>query len=190
MAKKRKKDIDNHLPYAANFIAAMAAAHASPQVIFKSLGKQEKIYGEISKEASWIYRDTTVLGFDLITALKNASLRSPSEKFQDFLNGLIGTLTAGGDLKVYFSSRAEYYMRESRREQREYIESLGLLGESYLVVAVAMPLLLLIMMAIMSWVGGGGFVVTPAIMGLIIFLVLPIIHLAFGFVIYISSPKI
>ncbi|MEW6069649.1 MAG: type II secretion system F family protein, partial [Candidatus Thermoplasmatota archaeon] len=142
-AKKRKKDIDSHLPYAANFIAAMAVAHATPQTIFKSLGKQEETYGEISKEASWIYRDTTALGFDLITALKNASLRSPSEKLQDFINGTIGTLTAGGDLKTYFISRAEYYMREGRREQREFVETLGLLGESYLVVAVAMPLLLL-----------------------------------------------
>ncbi|MDI6887259.1 MAG: type II secretion system F family protein [Candidatus Thermoplasmatota archaeon] len=187
-AKKRKRDIDRRLPYAANFIAAMASAHAAPQTIFRSLGKQEEIYGEISKEASWIYRDTTALGVDLISALKNASLRSPSEKFRDFINGTIGTLTAGGDLKTYFISRAEYYMREGRREQRDFIETLGILGESYLVVAVATPLLLLIMMVVMSWVGGGGFEFSPGIMALIIFILLPVIHLAYAYIIWSASP--
>ncbi len=189
-AKAREKDINTHLPYAVNFIGAMAAAHAQPQAIFKSLGKQKEIYGAVSEEAGWIYRDTTALGMDLITALKNAVDRSPSEKFRDFLQGMIGTLTAGGDLKTYFMSRSEYYMRENRREQKDFIDALGILGESYLVVAVSMPLLLMIMMVIMSWVGGGGAVFSPMMMALVVFLMLPAIHAGFAFVIWISSPKI
>ena len=43
-AKARGKQIDLHLPYALNFIAAMSAAGVTPTEIFKSLSKQ-RIYG-------------------------------------------------------------------------------------------------------------------------------------------------
>ena len=187
--KARKKDIDNHIPYAANFITAMASAHATPQAIFKSLGKQERTYGEVSKEAAWIYRDMTALGCDLITAIKRAIERSPSEKFQEFLQGIIGTLTAGGQLKTYLSGRAEHYMRENRREQKDIIESLGVLAESYIVVGVAMPLFLIIMLVVMSWVGGMA-ALSSIMFILVVFLVLPIIHVGYAGIIYMVTPKV
>jgi flagellar protein FlaJ len=188
LAKSRARDIDAHLPYAANFIAAMSAAHATPDVIFRSLGTQESIYGEVSKEAAWVYRDMRVLGMDLLTALKEAVARSPSAKYQDFLQGMIGTLTSGGELKSYFLNRAEHYMRENRREQRDFIETLGVLGESYMVVAVAAPLLIIIMMVVMSWIGGG--VPAQLLLPLIVFGVLPVIHLGYAVVIKLSAPKV
>ena len=43
-AKSRGKQIDLHLPFALNFIAAMSAAGVTPTEIFKSLSKQ-RIYG-------------------------------------------------------------------------------------------------------------------------------------------------
>ncbi|MDI6916269.1 MAG: type II secretion system F family protein [Thermoplasmatales archaeon] len=188
-AKTRKKDIDNHLPYAANFITAMAAAHATPQAIFKSLGKQGETYGEVSREAAWIYRDMTALGCDLITAIKRAIERSPSEKFQEFLQGIIGTLTAGGQLKNYLSGRAEFYMRENRREQRDLIESIGVLAESYIVVGVAMPLFLIIMLVVMSWVGGMA-ALSTIMLSLVVLLILPIIHVAYSCIIHMVTPKV
>jgi len=188
-AKTRKNNIDNHLPYATNFITAMAAAHATPQAIFKSLGKQEETYGEVSREAAWIYRDMTALGCDLITAIKRAIERSPSEKLQEFLQGIIGTLTAGGQLKNYLSIRAEYYMRENRREQRDLIESLGVLAESYIVVGVAMPLFLIIMLVVMSWVGGMA-ALSTIMLSLVVLLILPIIHVAYACIIHMVTPKV
>lgn len=188
-AKARKKDIDAHLPYATNFITAMASAHATPQVIFKSLGSQEKIYGEVSKEAAWIYRDMSALGCDLITAIKRAVERSPSEKFQEFLQGIIGTLTAGGQLKSYLSGRAEYYMRENRREQKDFMDGIGVLAESYIVVGVAMPLFLIIMLVVMSWVGGMA-ALSIMMFILVVFLILPVIHVAYAGLIYMMTPKV
>ena len=188
-AKARKKNIDARLPYATNFITAMAAAHATPQVIFKTLGMQEKIYGEVSKESAWIYRDMTTLGCDLITAIKRAVGRTPSEKFQEFLQGIIGTLTAGGELKAYLSGRAEYYMRENRREQKDLIEGIGVLAESYIVVGVAMPLFLIIMLVVMSWIGSTA-ALSSMMFIVVVFLVLPIIHVAYAGIIYMTTPKV
>ncbi len=91
-ANKRKKDIDAKLPYALNFIAAMATAGITPAEIFKSLAEQP-IYGEIHKEAAWIYRDIYMFNIDIITALRNAANRTPSIKFQEFLQGAITKIT-------------------------------------------------------------------------------------------------
>jgi flagellar protein FlaJ len=73
-ANARKKDIDVKLPYALNFIAAMSTAGILPSEIFKALAEQP-IYGEVHKEAAWIYRDIVVFNIDIITALRGASCR-------------------------------------------------------------------------------------------------------------------
>lgn len=189
-AGERRRDIDNYLPYAVNFIAAMAAANATPQMTFKSLGKQERIYGEVSREAKWIYEDMTLFGYDLISSLKRAVERSPSERFQEFLQGVIGTLTSGGNLRLYYLNRAEYYMRENRREQKDFLDALGIMAESYVVVAVAMPVFLMIILVITYWVSGGGFAMSDMMLNVIVYLMLPVLHVAYAITIYVMSPKI
>ena len=189
-AKARKRMIDTQLPYAVNFIAAMAAAHATPQKIFRSLALQEHIYGEVSKEALWIYRDMTISGADVITALKRGVERSPSMKFADFLQGVISSLTSGGDMKGYFMHRAEFYMRENRREQMDFLETLSFMAESYVVVAVAMPIFLMVIMVIMYWVSGAESEMSSTMLWLIIFGLLPITHAGYVIFIYLMTPKL
>jgi flagellar protein FlaJ len=190
IASARARKINAYLPYAANFTAAMAAANATPQKIFRSLAIQEAIYGEISIDAGRIYRDITLLGLDLITALKNAISRSPSMRYVDFLQGMVSTLQSGGSLKVYFGNKAETFMRENRREQESFLETLSFMAESYVVVAVAMPIFLMVILVIMYWVSGAGLQVGDLMLNLIIFVMLPIIHFGYIGAIYIITPEV
>ncbi len=183
----RRKDIDNRLPYALNYIAAMASAGVTPADIFQSLAEQP-IYGEVQEEAKWIHRDIKIFGMDIITALRRASKRSPSIKLQEFLQGAITTVTSGGKLKPYFLLKADQYMRENRRMQKDFLETLGILAESYVTVVVAGPLFLIVMLSIMSMVGSG-IETSKMMLYVITFLVLPICHLAFTLVIKSGSPK-
>ncbi len=189
-AKSRGADIDIYIPYAANFIAAMSAANATPQNIFKSLSTQGHIYGEISNEFKYIYRDMNLLGTDLLTALKRAVKRSPSTKFQEFVQGIIGTLTAGGDLKLYFLNRGEYYMVMNRREQSSFLETLAFIAESYVIVAVAMPMFLMIILVITYWISGSGFNVGDTLMYLVAFVMLPVTHLGYVGMVKLMTPKV
>ena len=75
-----------------SFISAMASADVNVDVIFKELSRQE-IYGEIKNEAEWITRDTELLGIDILTAISKAAQRTPSIKFQEFLQGVVTTST-------------------------------------------------------------------------------------------------
>jgi len=186
-ANRRKKDIDAKLPYALNFIAAMSTAGITPAEIFKSLAEQP-VYGEVHKEAAWIYRDIAIFNIDIITALRNAANRTPSIKFQEFIQGAITTITSGGDLKKYFLAKAEEYTRENRRVQKEFLETLGVLAESYVTVVVAAPLFLIIMFSVMALFGGGPS--TGLIMYLLAFVMLPLANLGFALAIQSMSPEV
>jgi len=154
-AKVRKKKIDAHLPYALNFIAAMSSAGVTPTEIFRSLSKQD-IYGEIKDEASWVYRDVTILGQDILSAIKANINRTPSQKFKEFLQGTVVTVTSGGSLKSYFMVKADQYMRENRQEQKQLIESLGIMAEAYVTAAVAGVLLMMIVISLMMIISNRG----------------------------------
>ncbi|MGB1586122.1 MAG: type II secretion system F family protein [Thermoplasmatota archaeon] len=151
-ANTRAREIDARLPYALNFIATMAAAGATPERIFASLGQQE-VYGDVAREARMIRRDLQILGKDIVTALAHASDRSPSSNFQDLMQGAITTLTSGGDLTRYFINKSEQYMLQNRQDQKSFLESLGVLAESFVTVVVAAPLFLMVILSVMTTFG-------------------------------------
>jgi archaeal flagellar protein FlaJ len=184
-AKKRGKDINTKLPYATNYIAAMASAGVIPAEIFKSLASQT-IYGEVAREAAMIYKDLEVHGKDIITALRRAIDRSPSIKFQELLQGAITTITSGGDLTAYFRQKAVRYQWENRVEQKTFIETMGLMAETYVTAAVAGPLFLLVMVAIIVLMGSGEMMQLQ----LIIYVLLPVLSIGYMFGLKSMIPEV
>ena len=181
--------LEKFLPYAASYTAAMAAANATPMKIFKSLAANEEIYGEIAYDSAMIYRDISLLGMDLITAIKHAVDRAASPWATEFFQGMVGTLSSGGNLKLYFLNRAEHYMRENRIRLTMFLETLGLMAESYVVVAVAMPLFLIVMLVIMFWVSGAGSQISEGMVYGIVMGVLPMIHIAYSGLVWLMSEE-
>jgi flagellar protein FlaJ len=187
-AKGRGRDIDKRIAAAMSFISAMASADVNIDVIFKELSRQ-KVYGEIAAEAAWITRDTELLGSDILTAIKKAARRSPSAKFQEFLQGVITTSTSGGQLKPYFLLKAEEYQKENKLALKSQMETLGMLAESFVTVVVAFPLFLVLIMAIMAIVGGGdpGFMVM--MLYVVVLMMIPMSQFGFIFVIWNMSKE-
>ena len=186
-AKSRAKKIDLHLPYALNFISAMSAAGITPTEIFKSLSKQ-KIYGEIREEALWIIRDVSLLGRDIISAIKANINRTPSEKFKEFLQGSIVTVQSGGALKPYFMAKADQYSRENRLIQKQLIESLGIMAEAYVTAAVAGVLLIIIIIPLLMIIAKSDSS-QLTFMYVFIFIIIPLIHIGFSVVLSSMSTR-
>jgi flagellar protein FlaJ len=183
-AKTRARDINKRIGTAMSFISAMASADVNVDVIFKELAKQD-IYGEIKNEAAWITRDTELLGIDILTAIGRAAQRTPSIKFQEFLQGVVTSSTSGGQLKPYFLQKAEQYEKEGKLEMRAQLETLGLMAESFVTVVVAFPLFLVVIMAIRAIVpgGGGNSSMTLLLLEVVICLMIPLSQ--FGFIFFI-----
>ncbi len=178
-AKSRKKKIDANLAYAINFISAMASAGVTPTEIFKSLSKQD-IYSEVKEESAWIYRDVGLLGFDILSAIKKNIARTPSQRFKEFLQGMVVTVTSGGSLKTYFMHKADQYLWENRNQQKQLLETLGIMAESYVTAAVAGVLLLLIVIPLMMIITGDW---NATFLYILILMVVPLIHAGFAVVI-------
>ena len=182
-AKTRGRNIDRRISPAMSFVSAMASADVNVDQIFKELGRQ-KIYGEVAEEAAWITRDTELLGVDILTAIRNGAQRSPSKRWQDFLQGVVTTATSGGQLKPYFLLKAQQYESENKLAQLQRVETMGLLAETFVTVVVAFPLFLVIIIAIFAIIGGGGtFMIT--ILWAIVGLMIPLSQ--FGFIFFMYS---
>jgi flagellar protein FlaJ len=187
-AATRARDIDAKLPYALNYIATMASAGMTPDKIFANLSRQP-LYGEVANEAAWISRDLRLLGKDLGTALTQAIDRSPSVKFQDLLQGAITTIGSGGDLKTYFLTKAEQYVYENRQDQKKFLDNLGVLGESFVTVVVVAPLFLLVLLSVMTTLGGDA--KSLLLIGyVLILLLLPMAQLGFAMTIKYVTPEV
>lgn len=184
MVSTRRVNIDATLPYAVNFMAAMSGAGVIPLELFKSLAKSP-IYGESAVEARYIVRDVEVLGRDLITAMHRVAISSPSQRFQEFIQGAIAVSTSGGDLGSYFATKSEQYMIENRREQRDFLEVLGLIAETYVTAFVAAPLFLIVMISVMCIMGSSNIM----FLYILVYAVIPVGSLLYIIMINSLTPE-
>ncbi|HKN07145.1 MAG TPA: type II secretion system F family protein [Thermoplasmata archaeon] len=186
-AKERGRKIDRKISASMSFVSAMSSADVNIDQIFKELG-QQKVYGEVAEEAAWITRDTELLGVDILTAIRNGAQRTPSKRFQDFLQGVVTTATSGGQLKPYFLLKAEQFERENKLEQLQRVETMGLLAETFVTVVVAFPLFLVIIIAIFAIIGGGGIFLIDVLWG-IVGAMIPLAQFGFIFFMYTLASE-
>ena len=151
-SKARK--IEANLPLTANFMAVLASAGMPPERIFRSLANVGDEFS-VGEEVRRIIADIEVLGLDLNTALKSGSLRSASKKFGALLDGIVATSHTGGDLTAYLREESEKFKKVRVASMKSYLESLGGMAEVYVSFMIALPLALVVMLSIMSFLGGG-----------------------------------
>jgi flagellar protein FlaJ len=149
ISSNRKRALESSLPTASSFLAAMASAGVAPDKAFLALAN-ENIQLEIAKEAEKITRNIEILGYDLLSALELAAENSPSKIYASFLEGLVSVVTSGGDMTAYLTNETKTLMREKIREEKEFIEGLGVIAELFLVVGVVAPIFFVIMLAVLA----------------------------------------
>jgi flagellar protein FlaJ len=181
----RGRKIDANLPLIANFMSVLASSGMPPERIVRSLANVGDEF-HVGEEARRIIADIELMGLDLKVALKNASLRSPSKKFGSMLDGVVTTTHMGGDLASYLRDEADKYKKARLQTMKGFLENLGTIAEAYISLMIALPLALIVMLSVMSFIGGGAmignvepqvlltiitFVVTPAGVGILLLLV-------------------
>ncbi len=187
---ERKRKLEAALPTAASYMTAMASAGVTPDKIFLSLSR-EKIGEAIVKDAKKISRDIHVFGYDIVHALSEASLRSPSPKYSSFLEGIISTFTSGGELQRYLEVTTETLMNDKVQEEKNFIEALGVMAELFMVVGVVAPIFFIVIFAMMSMLasgeGGGG---SNVMMALLVYIIIPVSLLVIILLIDAQQPEI
>jgi archaeal flagellar protein FlaJ len=156
-ADSRKRAINAAMPHATAFLYVMQ--RGGGMTIFdnmKSLSKYSHLYGNASKEFGNIIRDIEYFGKDLKDALWDAADRTPSEQFKDLVDGLISIVSSGGDVTLYLKNKTDVYKANANKEQKRFLETLGLLAEVYITVFVVGPLFLMVILVVMNMIDNGG----------------------------------
>jgi len=173
--KNRSVRINMTLHNAVAYMYAMRKGGAQMMVIFRSLSDNSQIYGEVSFEIRQIVRDTEFFGYDMISAIRHLSETTPSEKLKDFLEDLLSVIESGGDLAEFLAMRVRLYQEEARFEQKQFLNLLSMIAESYVTLFVAGPLFLIIIMVVMGMMGSAAIVQ----LSLVTYAVIPIGSLIF-----------
>lgn len=181
-ANNRRKNLEQSLSIATSYMLAMATAGVVPDKIFSSLRNPE-LPPAIIEEATKIDRDLEAFGYDILEALEVAGNRSPSEKWNKFLQGIIATINAGGDFVNYLTIENKAFMKDQEESTKEFIEQLGVAAEIFMVLGVVAPLFLIIMIAILGTIGGGAAATQVLLKLFLIALVYIIVPILMGFMI-------
>lgn len=184
-AGERRRKIQRNLPYAVTFMYALSRGGMNVIEIFRAVAASTNTYGEVAKETRMILRDMEYCGHDLRTALQNAIQVSPSESFQELLANLLSVIDSGGDITKYLEDKAEQLHILAVQEQKGFLETLGLIAESYVTAFVAGPLFIIIMTTVMTLIGGANEIV----LYMIVYVVVPVGSAMFVILINIITPS-
>ncbi len=183
----RKRKLEAALPTTAGYMTAMASAGVTPDRIFLSLTK-EKIGEAIVKDARKISRDIQVFGYDIVHALGEASLRSPSAKYSSFLEGIVGTFTSGGELQRYLEVSSETLMNDKVQSEKNFIDTLGIMAELFMVMGVVAPIFFIVILAMMSMLGGSAGNAN-LLMAVMVYIIIPVSELVIIVLIDAQQPE-
>ena len=168
IARIRKSKIDLTLPHMVSYMHALSKGGVNLVSIFRSLNDHIDVYGEAAEEIKYILIDTELHGNDLITSLKNAATQTQSEKFRDFLDNLVNITETGGNVESFLSNMVDHYQRTTEADQNMYLETLGILAETYVTVFVAGPLFLITLIIVMGLIGTSSLLLLKVIVYLVI----------------------
>lgn len=141
--------INQELPFAVIHMSAISGSGIAPNEVFKIIG-MSKEYPNLKKEIRKVLNQINLYGFDLVTALNNASKSAPSEKLADLFSGLSTTITSGADLQGFLEKRAETLLLSYRLERESYTKLIETFLDIYISVVIAAPMVFLLLLILMS----------------------------------------
>jgi flagellar protein FlaJ len=189
-ADKFRRELEDELPFTTGYMAILTSAGISPEKIFYSLSNLS-VPLAVSQEAKNIARNVNLFGSDIISALEETSKRTPSERLREMLEGFISTIHSGGNLSAYLRDKSKQYMKLKRINLRKFSDTLSTLSEFYVALLVTGPLLLVIMLAVMTMLGGGGLgILSPELLlDLLTYIGIPLGSIMFLIILDAVSPK-
>ena len=135
------------------FMYAIRKGGAEMLDIFRMISLQTDVYGDVAQEFRHIVRDCDIFGDDLITAVRERALTTPSLKCKEFLQDLLAIIEGGGSLTEFLEDRVQRFHEEAIFEQKQFLRFLEMVGEIYVTTFIAGPLFLIVIMVIMGMMG-------------------------------------
>lgn len=183
-----QQKIDYEIPFATIQMSAIAGSDIEPSNIFRIIALSKE-YPNIRNEAKKLMNQINLYGYDLITALKNIAVASPSKAWADLLNGISTAIRSGGDLSKYLNKKAESLLFDYKLKREKAIKSAETFMDIYISVVIAAPMLMMLLL-IMINISGIGFNMPLSVLTIIIISIVAVINFVFLVFLHLSQKKI
>jgi archaeal flagellar protein FlaJ len=185
----RRQRLDTFLPFTSSYMTVLASAGVTPERILRSTAEKDPKF-MLSDEIANVIGRIDLLGYDVLNALNAEVDRSPSTNYQDLLRGFAGVIRTGGDMKKFFQGITDHLFQKRSLQVQSFLDSLGIIAETYVLMLIAFPLMLIVMLSIMASIGGSlGGVDVFSFMYLMAFILIPICGVMFLFILDSMQPK-
>ena len=149
-AKARRRRIEASLPRMVAFMYALTRGGMSVPDVFRTLAKNEAVFGEGAAEIETVVRNMDLFNVDLITAVEDLSVQTPSEQLSTFAENFGSVLQSGGNVSEFLNEQYERYREEAEEQQAEILNLLATAAEVYVTVVVAGLLFLVTILLIIG----------------------------------------
>jgi Flp pilus assembly protein TadB len=146
--------IDAELPFAVIHMAAISGSMINPIKIFSIISSTRE-YPNLEKEFNKLLNEINVYGYDLVSALKELAINSPSQKLGELFNGLATTITSGGNMYDFFDKRAQTLLFDYKLDKEKRTKSAETFMDIYISIVIAAPMILMLLLMMMKISGLG-----------------------------------
>jgi len=179
--------LNNELPFATIHMSAISGANIDPAKIFEII-VSTKEYPILEKEFNKIMNDMNIFGRDLITALKESSVNCPSKKLAELFNGIVTTITSGGNLSEFFDKRASSLLFDYRLDREKETKSAETFMDIYISVVIAAPMILMLLLIMMK-ISGIGISLSTGMITFIISSAVAVVNIGFLTLLQMKQKK-
>lgn len=172
---KREREINYLLFDSIAYMYALSQGGIDRIGLFERMAQAESTYGEVSREFIPIVRKAKYLNTDYKQAVREQASKTPSLELEEFLTDFLSVLDSGGEISSFLEDKYNDQQESTEREQERMLDTLSLFGEIYVTLSV-FPLLLLVILVVVGFIGGGS--QTTLLIG-VVYGLIPILNVAF-----------
>jgi flagellar protein FlaJ len=182
---QEKLKVENGLVYTLSHMAILSTSGMAIENIFEQIVEVEE-NPSIRSLAKKFIMDLNIFGYDVPAALEDISNRTASEDIKKILNSITNNIQTSGDLYDLLRFEVENQLQIKKDNLKKFMGSLTYLGEIYVALLIMAPILFIVMITILSVLGGGSSINTsiPQLL-IIVFFGIPV--LATGFIIILDT---
>ena len=171
--------LEKNLLYSMSYMAVLSASGMPIERIFRRLTEVEDNPPLKALTHKFII-NISMLGKDILTALAEMADASPSRQLQKTIESIRTTIMTSGDLKTIIIYEVGRQMQKKKEKLKASVNTLVYVGEIYVTMMVVTPVLFILMITIMSIMGGISFGGSSVVqLNLIIFFGIPVMGAAF-----------
>ena len=177
---QEKLKLENSLVYTLTHMTILSASGMAIENIFEQIVEVEE-NSSIRSLANKFIMDLKLFGYEVPAALEDISHRSASEDIKKILNSKNVNIQTSGDLYDLLSFEVNNQLQIKKDNLKKFIGMLTYMGEIYVALLIMAPILFIVMITILSVLGGGSsYNASISQLLLIVFFGIPV--LATGFI--------